>query len=159
MSVAGPTPPPGGVAPRLRQILGSLGHWAAHEATIAGHAVWLALRRLGHGDDLTFASSIAYYALLSLFPLLLLLFGFLGRFTTDPADHTALTELVLQYFPQRLDFIATQRRGSTPHETESSMGGRAPIWQLDRAGTAGLGFEGDVLLGWRGGDAVAMELA
>jgi len=32
----------------------------------------VALRRLGPSDDLTFASSVAYYALLPIFPLLLL---------------------------------------------------------------------------------------
>ena len=102
MSAAGPTVPPGDVARRL-------GRRVAREAGYAGHAAWLALRRLAQSNDLTFASSIAYYALLSLFPLLLLLFSFLDRFTTEPADHTALTNLVLQYFPQRVDlFIATQ---------------------------------------------------
>ena len=101
MSAAGPTLPLGDVARRL-------GRRVARETRYAGHAAWLALRRLGQSDDLTFASSIAYYALLSLFPLLLLLFSFLGLFTTDPADRTALTDLVLQYFPQQVDFIATQ---------------------------------------------------
>ena len=95
MSTAGPSPPPGGGARRLRWVLSRLGRQAAREARCAGHAAWLALRRLVQSDDLTFASSIAYYALLSLFPLLLLLFSFLGRVTADPADRTALIELVL----------------------------------------------------------------
>jgi hypothetical protein len=30
---------------------------------------------------------------------------------------------------------------------------------LDRSSVGGLGFEGDVLLGWRAGDVVAAELA
>ena len=101
MSAAGPTLPPGGVARRL-------GRRVARDAAHAGHAAWLALRRLGQSDDLTFASSVAFYSLLSLFPLLLLLFSFLGRVTTDPLDRTALIDLVLQYFPQRVDFITAQ---------------------------------------------------
>ena len=101
MSAAGPTPPLGDVARRL-------GRRVAREASAAGHAAWLALRRLGQSDDLTFASSIAYYTLLSLFPLLLLLFSFLGRVTTDPLVRTELVDLVLQYFPQGVDFITTQ---------------------------------------------------
>ena len=105
MSAAGPTPPPGGVGHRLRQALARLGRRVARDAGHAGHAAWLALRRLGQSDDLTFASAIAFYALLSLFPLLLLLFSLLGRVTTDPLDRTALIDLVLQYFPQRVDFI------------------------------------------------------
>ena len=108
MSAAGPTPPPGGVARRLRQTLGPLGRRVAHDARVAGHAALLALRRLGQSDDLTFASSIAYYTLLSLFPLLLLLFSLLGSFTADPRYRTALIDLVLQYFPQGVDFITTQ---------------------------------------------------
>ena len=108
MSAAGPSPPPGGVARRLRQTLGRVGRPVVRETARAGRAAWLAVRRLFTSDDLTFASSIAYYTLLSLFPLLLLLFAFLGRVTADPAARTALIDLVLQYFPQRVDFITTQ---------------------------------------------------
>ena len=108
MSTAGPTPPPGGVVRRLQQALGTLGRRLAQDAGHAGRAAWLALRRLVQSDDLTFASSIAYYALLSIFPLLLLLFSFLGRVTTDLAVRTALMDLVLQYFPQRVDFVTAQ---------------------------------------------------
>ena len=105
MSAAGPSPPPGGVARRLRQVVDRLGRRVTRDARHAGLAAWLALRRLGQSDDLTFASSIAYYTLLSLFPLLLLLFWFLGRVTPDPLYRTALIDLVLQYFPEGVDFI------------------------------------------------------
>ena len=108
MSAAGPTPPSGGVVRRRQTALGTLGRRVAQDVSYAGRAAWLALRRLVQSDDLAFASSIAYYALLSLFPLLLLLFSFLGRVTTDPVVRTALMELVLQYFPQRVDFVTTQ---------------------------------------------------
>jgi len=36
---------------------------------------------------------------------------------------------------------------------------RQPIYLLDRAAVGGLGCEGDLLLGWRGGDAIAPDLA
>jgi hypothetical protein len=36
---------------------------------------------------------------------------------------------------------------------------KAPTYVLDRAAVGGLGFEGDVLLGWRTGDCIAAELA
>ena len=108
MSAAGPAPPSGGVVRRLQTALGRLGRRVAQDVSAAGHAAWPALRRLVQSDDLTFASSIAYYALLSLFPLLLLLFSFLGRVTTDPEVRTALMDLVLQYFPQRVDFVTSQ---------------------------------------------------
>ena len=101
-------PAPGGVLYRARRAAGRLGRRLHRDARCGVQASWLALRRLGQSDDLTFASSIAYYALLSLFPLLLLLFAFLGRLSGDPAHRAALIELVLQYFPQRVDFITTQ---------------------------------------------------
>jgi len=36
---------------------------------------------------------------------------------------------------------------------------RTPVYVLDRWKLAGLGFEGDLLLGWRAGDAIASDLA
>jgi hypothetical protein len=45
-----------------------------------------------------------------------------------------------------------------PAEIELRVNTRPPVYRLDRAGIAGLGFEGDLLLGWRGGDAIAAEL-
>jgi hypothetical protein len=46
-----------------------------------------------------------------------------------------------------------------PAEIDLRLSTRPPIYQLDRAAVAGLGLEGDLLLGWRGGDAIAAELA
>ena len=45
-----------------------------------------------------------------------------------------------------------------PAEIGLRVNGRPPVYRLDRAGGAGLGLEGDLLLGWRGGDAIAAEL-
>jgi membrane protein len=61
-----------------------------------------------HSDDLTFASSIAYYALLALFPLLLLLLSLLGWLTANEADRAAVIDFVFRYFPKGLEFITTQ---------------------------------------------------
>ena len=36
---------------------------------------------------------------------------------------------------------------------------RTPAYVLDRWKLAALGFEGDLLLGWRAGDAIASDLA
>jgi hypothetical protein len=46
-----------------------------------------------------------------------------------------------------------------PGETDLRVSSRPPIYHLDRAAVAGLGIEGDLLLGWRAGDAIAQELA
>ena len=46
-----------------------------------------------------------------------------------------------------------------PAEIDLRLSTRPPIYHLDRAAVAGLGLEGDLLLGWRGGDAIASELA
>ncbi len=60
------------------------------------------------GDDLTHAAAIAYYALLSLFPFLLLVMVLLGAVTADEADRRLVLEFVLRYLPARLDFVNTQ---------------------------------------------------
>ena len=45
-----------------------------------------------------------------------------------------------------------------PAEIDLRLSTRSPIYHLDRAGAGGLGLEGDLLLGWRGGDAIAAQL-
>jgi membrane protein len=61
-----------------------------------------------NSDNLTYASSIAYYGLMSLFPAMLLLLAFLGRVAKSDEERHAILEFVLKYFPHRLDFIARQ---------------------------------------------------
>ncbi len=45
-----------------------------------------------------------------------------------------------------------------PAEIDLRCNSRPPVYCLDRAAVAGLGVEGDLLLGWRSGDAIANEL-
>jgi len=45
-----------------------------------------------------------------------------------------------------------------PAEIDLRASTRPPVYRLDRGSVAGLGLEGDLLLGWRGGDALAGEL-
>lgn len=61
-----------------------------------------------NSEDLTFASSIAYYALLSLFPFFLLAFSILASVTSSEADRTAILDFVLRYFPQQFEFVTRQ---------------------------------------------------
>jgi hypothetical protein len=46
-----------------------------------------------------------------------------------------------------------------PAACEVRLSSRPPAYGLDRADVGGLGFEGEVILGWRGGDVVAAEIA
>src|SRR5215472_1380466 len=71
-------------------------------------AIWRGFLGFTHSDDLTFASSIAYYTLLSLFPFFLLLLAILGSVTADPTERAAVLDFVLRYFPRQFDFVTTQ---------------------------------------------------
>lgn len=77
-------------------------------ARLTGRSAWRGLEGFYDSDDLTYAASIAYYALLSLFPFLLLAFALLGRATADDHDRNAVLEFVLRYFPTQFDFITKQ---------------------------------------------------
>jgi hypothetical protein len=45
-----------------------------------------------------------------------------------------------------------------PAEIDLKVSSRPTVYRLDRAEVGGLGLEGDLLLGWRAGDAIAHEL-
>ncbi len=78
------------------------------EIRLTGLALGRGVQGVYNSDDLTFASSIAYYALLSLFPFLLLIFSVLGSVTANPADRSAILEFILRYFPRQFEFVTTQ---------------------------------------------------
>ena len=77
-------------------------------ARLTGVAAWRGLDGFYHSDNLTYAASIAYYALLSLFPFFMLAFAFLGRMAAAERDRAAVLEFVLRYFPSDFDFITRQ---------------------------------------------------
>jgi uncharacterized BrkB/YihY/UPF0761 family membrane protein len=80
----------------------------------AGHlrlislAAWRGVGEPYNSDGLTHAASIAYYALLSLFPLMLLGLCILGEMTTDVSDRDAVVHFVFRYFPRQFGFISGQ---------------------------------------------------
>ena len=78
------------------------------ELRLSGLAAWRGLVELVNGNDLTHAASIAYYALLSLFPFLLLVIGLLGAVTAGDDDRIAVLSFVFRYFPTQLDFVTGQ---------------------------------------------------
>lgn len=81
---------------------------ARAEVRLTGLAIWRGLSGLASGDDLTFASSIAYYALLSLFPFFLLAFSILASTAVSDEDRALILDFVLRYFPQQFEFVTTQ---------------------------------------------------
>lgn len=78
------------------------------EAALVGRAAWRALVSLYNSNDLTHAAAIAYYALLSLFPFLLLSVSILGSATSSEPDRQAILNFVFRYFPTQLEFVRTQ---------------------------------------------------
>lgn len=89
------------------------------EVRLFGLALGRGSRGIYQGNDLTFASSIAYFALLSLFPFFLLALSILASVTTADTDRASVLGFVLRYFPQQFDFVraqldAMQQAGSQP---------------------------------------------
>jgi membrane protein len=99
------------------------------EIRLTALAIWRGVVGVYNSDDLTFASSIAYYALLSLFPFFLLLLSIVGSVTSSDADRDAILNFVLHYFPQKFQFVTDQldlmRRA---HVRLSVAGSALMIW-------------------------------
>jgi membrane protein len=75
---------------------------------LTGHSLWKGVVGIANSDDLTHAASIAYYALLSLFPFLLLVLSVVGSITTDETSRVRMLDFVLRYFPAKFEFLTTQ---------------------------------------------------
>ena len=77
-------------------------------ALLSALAAWRGFVGFYQSENLTHAASIAYYALLSLFPFSMLALAILGSATADESDRNAVLGFVLRYFPRQFDFITTQ---------------------------------------------------
>lgn len=75
---------------------------------LIGLAAWRGVGELYNSEGLTHAASIAYYALLSLFPFLLLVLSILGSVTADADARDAVIRFVFEYFPRQFDFMTGQ---------------------------------------------------
>jgi membrane protein len=96
---------------------------------MSGVAAWRGVVELVNSNDVTHAASIAYYALLSLFPFLLLVFSLLGSLTDNEEDRLAVLTFVFRYFPTKLDFVNTQLRALSETSVRLGVaGGLALIW-------------------------------
>ena len=91
--------------------------------------MWRGLVEAYHSDDLTYAASVAYYGLLSLFPFFLIVFAILGSATADPGHRDAVINFILTYFPERFDFLKKQIDAFRNTRIQLSVGGSALlIW-------------------------------
>ena len=86
----------------------ALGRGVRDVITLSGLSAWRGLQGFYDSDDLTYAASIAYYALLSLFPFFLLAFALLGSATADAGNRNTVLTFVLKYFPTQFEFITAQ---------------------------------------------------
>ncbi|MDO8834198.1 MAG: YihY/virulence factor BrkB family protein, partial [Vicinamibacterales bacterium] len=85
---------------------------------LMARATWDGLVGVFASDDLTHAAAIAYYALLSFLPFLMLSLSVLSYITADHGAHAEVLQFVLRNFPTQLDFVDTQlevfRQASVP---------------------------------------------
>ena len=89
-------------------VIRAIGRKAREIAWLTGQSFWRGFIGFYNSDNLTYAASIAYYALLSLFPFFMLALATLGRMANNAHDRTAVLEFVLRYFPAQFDFITNQ---------------------------------------------------
>ncbi len=61
-----------------------------------------------HGDSPAYAASIAYYALLSLFPFFMIALSVVGAVTANVEDRAAVLRVVQSYFPAQFAFFTAQ---------------------------------------------------
>ena len=86
----------------------AIGRIVREIVTLTGQSAWHGFQRFYNSDSLTYAASIAYYALLSLFPIFMLAFALLGNATADANNRNAVLTFVLRYFPAQFEFITHQ---------------------------------------------------
>ena len=104
---------------RLRRALAR----ARAEIRLTALAIWRGAVGFYNSDDLTHASSIAYYALLSLFPFFLLVFSIIASVTSSDADRDAVLRFVFRYFPRQFDFVDLQLAAMQQSQTRLNVAG------------------------------------
>jgi membrane protein len=102
---------------------------ASRELRLSAVAAGSALRELLFSNDLTHAAAIAYYALLSLFPFLLLVVSLFGSLAADDTDRAEVLSFLFRYFPTRFDFLVQQLDAFRQHPVGLSVtGGLGLVW-------------------------------
>ena len=82
--------------------------WAADRLRRVTEAARQAFRRLFQSEDFTYASCIAYYSLISLFPFMMLAVSFLGRLTDSDTRREEIAALVMQLMPAQADLVSAE---------------------------------------------------
>jgi membrane protein len=102
---------------------------ARAEIKLTGLAIWRGVTGVYSSNDLTFASSIAYYSLLSLFPFFLLAFSIVASVTSSDEDRAVALGFVLRYFPRQFEFVTNQLDALQPARFRLSIvGSILMIW-------------------------------
>jgi membrane protein len=104
---------------RLRRALARI----RAEIRLTGLAIWRGIVGVYNSDDMTFAASIAYYSLLSLFPFFLLAFSIVAGVTNSDADRDTLMRFVVRYFPRQFGFVEDQVRALQASRVPLSIAG------------------------------------
>jgi membrane protein len=96
---------------------------------LTGQSFWRGFQGFYTSDNLTYAASIAYYALLSLFPFFMLAFALIGKVAADEHDRIAVLEFVLRYFPAQFEFVTNQLDAFNAHRVTFGVAGTiALVW-------------------------------
>lgn len=111
--------------PLLRRIVAR----AHAELRLTALSTWRGALGIYNSDDLTFASSIAYYALLSLFPFFLLAFSILASVASSEQDRAEIFKFVLRYFPAQFEFVTQQFDAWRQNKVRLGLAGSAlMVW-------------------------------
>ena len=108
----------------IARRLWRLAEQARGGAVLMGRAAWRAVHEVAIGsDDLTHAAAIAYYALLSFLPFLLLSMSVLGAFAGGTDARNDVLRFVNRYFPAPPDFLATNLQAFWETRLRLGIGG------------------------------------
>lgn len=106
-----------------RDLIAALAHRVSGGLRRIGIAAWRGIAELYSSDGLTHAAAIAYYALLSLFPFLLVVLSVTGSLTADTAARDAVMRFVFHYFPLQFEFITKQLDAFRGQQVRLGVGG------------------------------------
>ncbi len=84
-----------------------LGRRLRRSGRLARQAIWRGFVEFTRSESMTFAASIAYYALLSIFPFSLLVLAALGQITVGE-NGASLLQLITRAMPAQVEFLDVQ---------------------------------------------------